>query len=82
MAQISLSVSTKYDSEIVVSPWSDGTQILSVQLFTNLEPTAGMECAYARDWVTIHGDVEDLRVFAERLLAALPAPIPATAEVL
>jgi len=78
MAHLSISVSTQHGSVIDISGQIDG--LLSCTIRTNIacgydvSPGVPALQIYAKDVLNIHGTEADLRVFAERLLAALPEP--------
>lgn len=71
MASISLSVSTENESNIHVTPLEREGDCLSINLSMNLN-VCGEHYVHSRDWVTIHGSIADIRLLAERMLAALP----------
>lgn len=68
MSQISLSVSREHGSSITVNSMIEGNECLSIQLET--KHSSGH--IYSKDHVYVHGTVEDMRYFAEQMLAALP----------
>jgi hypothetical protein len=72
MAQISISISSEYESSLEVGDYEPGNGVLSVLIRTNL-PGDGKNRRnpYARDWLTIHGTDADLREFSRKIAAAL-----------
>lgn len=75
MAQISLSISSKYESSFQVGTYKPEHGLLAIQINTNL---AG-DIFFAHDCVMIHGAERDLREFARRISAAFP-PEPQARE--
>ena len=75
MAQISLSISSEYESSFVIQDYKSAHGLISILIETNL---AGGN-PYALDWVMIHGTDADLREFARRISAAFP-PEPQARE--
>ena len=72
MAQISISISSEYESSFEVGDYEPGNGLLSIMICTNL-PGDGKNRRnpYARDWLTIHGTDADLREFSRKIAAAL-----------
>jgi hypothetical protein len=72
MAQISISISSEYESSLEVGDYEPGNGVLSVLIRTNL-PGDGKNRRnpYARDWLTIHGTDADLREFSRKIAATL-----------
>jgi hypothetical protein len=72
MAQISISISSEYESRFEIQDYEPGNGLLSVLIHTNL-PGDGenRRNPYAHDWVHIHGTDADLREFARKISAAL-----------
>jgi hypothetical protein len=68
MAQISLSISSEYESSFVIQDYKSAHGLISILIETNLPGGT----PYTRDWVLIHGTDADLREFARRISAAFP----------
>jgi len=75
MAQISLSISSEYESSFVIQDYKPAHGLISILIETNLPGGT----PYTRDWVLIHGTDADLREFARRISAAFP-PEPQARE--
>lgn len=75
MATISISVSTKYKSEISVSMCHGKNDLLSVD-FTTYLPFGGSYHLYDKSFLQLHGTGADLRRLAELMIEATEPPEP------